>query len=57
MKPTIIGTTQRKRQVDRPYGESITRVDAYIKLSNKENARKRKPSKETAKANSKHNKR
>ena len=50
-------TTQRKRQVDRSYGESITRVDAYIKLSNKENARKRKPSKETAKANSKHNKR
>ncbi len=40
MKPTIISTDQkRKRQVDRPYGESLTSVDAYIKLSNKENAR------------------
>jgi hypothetical protein len=56
MKPTITATSQRKRQVDRPYGESVTSVDAYIKISNKENARKRKSTKESANANSKENK-
>ncbi len=56
MKPTVISTDQkRKRQVDRPYGESLTSVDAYIKLSNKENARKRKSTKESTKTNSKDN--
>ncbi|CAF4584080.1 unnamed protein product [Rotaria sp. Silwood2] len=56
MKPTIMAINKRKKQVDRPYGESITSVDAYIKLRNKENARKRKSTKESAKANSKKNK-
>ncbi|CAF3801544.1 unnamed protein product [Rotaria sordida] len=56
MKPTIMAINRRKKQVDRPYGESITSVDAYIKLSNKENARKRKSTKESAKANSKEKK-
>ncbi|CAF4236938.1 unnamed protein product, partial [Rotaria sordida] len=30
MKPTIIATNKRKKQIDRPFGESLTSVDAYI---------------------------
>ncbi|CAM4754318.1 unnamed protein product [Rotaria magnacalcarata] len=32
-KPTIITTNKRKRQIDRPYGESVTSVEAYVKSS------------------------
>lgn len=42
MKPTIIATNKRRKQIDRPFGESITSVDAYIKIQNKENTRKKK---------------
>ncbi|CAF1023541.1 unnamed protein product [Rotaria sordida] len=41
MKPTIIATNKRKKQIDRPFGESLTSVDAYIKIKNKENIRKK----------------
>ena len=46
MKPTIIATNTKRKQIDRPYGESITSVDAYIKIQKLENARKKKSTKE-----------
>ncbi|CAF4577015.1 unnamed protein product, partial [Rotaria sp. Silwood2] len=46
MKPTLIAANKRKKQIDRPFGESLTSVDAYIKINNKENARKKKSTKE-----------
>lgn len=46
MKPTISADNTRKKKIDRPYGESITTVDAYIKLNNQENARKKRTSKD-----------
>jgi hypothetical protein len=49
MAPTITEMNHRKRQVDRPYGESITSVDAYIKLKKTESTRKRKITKENQK--------
>ena len=43
MKSTIIASKKRRKQIGRPFGESITRinVDAYIKIHNKENSRKK----------------
>ncbi len=49
MAPTITETNHRKRQIDRPYGESITSIDAYLKLQKTENTRKRKNTKEKKK--------
>ena len=49
MAPTVTETNKRKRQIDRPYGESITSVDAYLKLKKTENNRKRKNTKENQK--------
>lgn len=46
MRPSITPTNKRKKQIDRPYGESITSVDAYMKIKAKENSRKRKSTKE-----------
>jgi len=54
MRPTIVATGTRKKQIDRPYGESITSLDAYIKLKEKENnSRKRKSSKDNNGTNEK----
>jgi hypothetical protein len=47
MKPTTTVTNGKRRQIDRPYGESLTSVDAYMKIQQKENARKGKRKKET----------
>ena len=41
MEPTIRTMNERKRKIDRPYGESITSVEAYAKIYNKENSRKK----------------
>ena len=38
-------TTQKKRQIDRPYGESISTTEAYEKLLAKETTRKRRATK------------
>jgi hypothetical protein len=46
MKPTIVATEKRRKQIDRPFGESITSVDAYMKINNREKARKKKSTKE-----------
>ncbi|CAF1683265.1 unnamed protein product [Adineta ricciae] len=59
MAPSITPTNHKKKQVERPYGESITSVDAYVKIKKSENARKRKITKEkptSAKADSKQTK-
>jgi len=46
MRPSIRPTNQRKKQIDRPYGESITSFDAYMKIKAKENSRKKRSNKE-----------
>ncbi len=53
MKPTIIAVNSKRKQIDRPYGESVTSVDAYVKIQNKENNRKRKSTKENNTTNDK----
>ncbi|CAF4184325.1 unnamed protein product [Adineta steineri] len=42
MKPTIISTERRRKKIDRPYGESVTTVESFLKIKNKENARKKR---------------
>ncbi|CAF1071129.1 unnamed protein product [Adineta ricciae] len=46
MAPVVTATGRKKKQVERPYGESITSVDAYLKIKKTENARKRRVTKE-----------
>ena len=46
MAPTIIATGRKKKQVERPYGESITSVDAFVKIKKAENSRKRRMTKD-----------
>ncbi|CAM4744139.1 unnamed protein product [Rotaria magnacalcarata] len=41
MSPMITSTNKRKRMVERPYGESLTSVKAYLKVQEKENKRKK----------------
>ncbi|CAF2132996.1 unnamed protein product [Rotaria magnacalcarata] len=41
MSPMITSTNKRKRMVERPYGESLTSVEAYLKVQEKENKRKK----------------
>jgi hypothetical protein len=45
MKSAAPKTTQRKRQIDRPYDESITTTEAYEKLLTQETARKKRATK------------
>ncbi len=46
MKPTITTTNGKRKQIERPYGESITSIDAYIKIQNQEKSRKKRATKE-----------
>jgi hypothetical protein len=52
---TTLDTQKRKRLVERPYGESLTSVEALVKIQQKENSRKKtqsKPKKTSAKRKS-----
>ncbi|CAF3311642.1 unnamed protein product [Rotaria socialis] len=46
MTPTVVATKGTKRKIDRPYGESITSVDAYMKIKKKETTRVKRSNKE-----------
>ncbi|CAF2041474.1 unnamed protein product [Rotaria magnacalcarata] len=46
MTPTVVATKGTKRKIDRPYGESITSIDAYMKIKKKETARVKRSNKE-----------
>ncbi|CAF4149234.1 unnamed protein product [Rotaria sp. Silwood2] len=41
MSPMVTANNKRKRIVERPYGESLTSVEAFLKVQEKENKRKK----------------
>jgi hypothetical protein len=41
MAPTLPTTQKSKRMIERPYGESLTSVQALVKIQEKENKRKK----------------